>query len=495
MGLFDRLLKIPEKYKEEIIGYNKISESAKALDPSETNYRGASKMVRSLRAWLPFANPPQKDFPKHERETLVARSRDAYRNHLIARAVIGRARTNVIGRGLRLRSAINYESLGISQEEASALGDTIESEFRLWSDDPEECDAEGHNTFYQLQSLAFLTSLLSGECFVMLNRDRRRNGYPLKIQLIEPDRVCSPVGKFSETIIDGIEKDRFGKTVAIWVADINEYSSWPATWRRIPVYSRDGKRQILHIMGDKERPGQVRGVPFLAPIMENLLRIEQYTNAELTAASINAMLTVFLEKDMPSDEEPFEVDQSGAISLGNGAIVDLAPGERANMVDPTRPNVNFNNFVISIIRQIGAALEIPGDEILLHYDSSYSAARAVMLEAWKFYLTRREYFADQFCRRIYSEWLDDAVELDRVNLPGYNQDYATRRKYQQSRWIGPARGAIDELKEAQAAELRINIGVSSIAREAAAMSGDDWDTIHRELVYEQRARMEGGLIE
>jgi lambda family phage portal protein len=225
------------------------------------------------------------------------------------------------------------------------------------------------------------------------------------------------------------------------------------------------------------------------------LRIEQYTNAELTAASINAMLTVFLEKDMPSDEEPFEVEQSGAISLGNGAIVDLAPGERANMVDPTRPNVNFNNFVISIIRQIGAALEIPGDEILLHYDSSYSAARAVMLEAWKFYLTRREYFADQFCRRIYSEWLDDAVELDRVNLPGYNRDYATRRKYQQSRWIGPARGAIDELKEAQAAELRINIGVSSIAREAAAMSGDDWDTIHRELVYEQRARMEGGLIE
>jgi lambda family phage portal protein len=327
----------------------------------------------------------------------------------------------VIGRGLRLRSSFDYDNANLSEAQGNQIADQIEREFRIWAENAEECDAEGYSTFYELQSIAFLTTLISGEVFVILTQDKRKNGlYNLKVQLIEPDRVSSPFGVDNPNIIDGLEKDSLGRTVAIYVEEVaNQNLPMATEWRRIPVYRPDGTRQVLHIMSDKERPGQVRGVPFLAPIMENLLRVEQYTNAELTAASINAMLTVFIKKQMLNDEEPFEVQDNGNFRLGNGAIFDLAPGEEVDVVDPKRPNVNFAAFVNAIDHHIGAALEVPGDEILLQYNASYSAARAIMLQAYKFYVTKRDSFSNHFCKPIYSAWPDEAASIGRLSLPQY----------------------------------------------------------------------------
>ena len=53
---------------------------------SETRWRGASRMLRSMSSWIPFLGSPNRDLSTTERKTLVARSRDAMRNHLIARA-------------------------------------------------------------------------------------------------------------------------------------------------------------------------------------------------------------------------------------------------------------------------------------------------------------------------------------------------------------------------------------------------------------------------
>src|SRR5690606_19417135 len=84
-----------------------------------------------------------------------------------------------------------------------------------------------------------------------------------------------------------------------------------------------------------------------------------------------------------------ELDEQGNIALGNGAVVDLAPGEKANAANPSRPNANFDPFFVAVVKQIGAALELPLDELMLHYQASYSAARAAMLQAWRFYTARR----------------------------------------------------------------------------------------------------------
>ena len=77
-------------------------------------------------------------------------------------------------------------------------------------------------------------------------------------------------------------------------------------------------------------------------------------------------------------------------------------------------------------------------------------------------------------------------------MPGY-ADPAKRKAYCQAIWIGPARGAIDELKEANAAGKRIEIGVSNETLETAAMTGEPWQQVYRQRVREVEQRRQDGL--
>ncbi len=285
--------------------------------------------------------------------------------------------------------------------------------------------------------------------------------------------------------------------VGYWICNIHPgdrlQSPVLPSWKYYAAFGAEtGRRRVLHVWNDKERPGQVRGAPYLAPILEPLKQIERYGNAELMAAVVSAMLTVFIEHDkdiepaVDTDGKPIPAfggtDAGGNVALGNGAVVDLAAGEKASHVNPLRPNANFDPFFMAIVKQIGAALELPLDELLLHYQASYSAARAAMLQAWRFYILRRWALTQQFCQPLYGLLVDEEVASGRLSLPGY-ADPIRRKAYTRALWIGPARGAMDELKEALAAGKRIEIGVSNEAIETAAMAGEDW-----QAVYTQRAR-------
>ncbi|MFQ5737338.1 MAG: phage portal protein, partial [Thermodesulfobacteriota bacterium] len=177
-----------------------------------------------------------------------------------------------------------------------------------------------------------------------------------------------------------------------------------------------------------------------------------------------------------------------------GAMIGLAPGEKVNSVDPGRPNAAFDPFVMAILRQIGVALEIPFELLVKHFTASYSAARAALLEAWKFFVVQRKWLADNFCQPVYEAWLTEAVLLGRVPAPGFFDDPLLRKAYLGAEWIGPARGMIDESKEIKAAQMRVDMGVSNLDEETAALTGGDWERKHWQSVKEHRMRSEAGLI-
>lgn len=481
--------------------WNQLLPWASMPAPTETQgtrYRGASRTLRSLAQWLPTIGSATSDMPASEQRTLRARSRDAFRGHMIARAALTRSRTNIVGTGLMCRPSVDHETLGLTPEDGEKLSSVIRNSFEQWAEDPIECDWEMTSDFYALQGLALLSAMLSGDVFGLTPFDVRPGGVSgLKVQLVEADRVSNQDdGCDSDELVDGIDI-RNGAPIGCWIRDSHpgdvKNQNLP-TWAYYPIVGGEtGRRRVLHVWNDKERPGQMRGVPFLAPILEPLRQIERYGSAELMAAVISAMLTVFIERDATASEE-FDADgnpipafegqtaESPNLAMGNAAIVDLAPGERAKEVDPSRPNANFDPFFMAVVKQIGAALELPVDELLLHYQSSYSAARAAMLQAWRFYTLRRWALVQQFCAPVYGLWMDEEVAAGRLNLPGY-ADPVKRRAYARALWIGPARGSMDELKEAKAAQARIEAGVSNETIETAAMTGEDWATVHA-----QRAR-------
>ena len=59
-------------------------------------------------------------------------------------------------------------------------------------------------------------------------------------------------------------------------------------------------------------------------------------------------------------------------------------------------------------------------------------------------------------------------------------------------WIGAARGQIDELKETQAATLRIKFGLSTHEDELARL-GKDWRRVYAQLERERKEREARGI--
>jgi lambda family phage portal protein len=526
MSWFSRLL---GGSLDKPVGQIEASQPSDSSVRFNTRWLGASQMARSMRSWFAAIGSGKSDLNAGETRTLRARSRDAFRNHPIARAALTRARTNIVGTGLMCRPEVDHETLGLTADEAEVFNKQLRTAWARWAEDPLECDAEATLDFYGLQSLALLSALMSGDCFALTPYEERLGGVAgLKVQLIEADRIENPNGQANHAWLstsnpglqDGIALSQLGMPIGCWIRNNHPgddiVTAGPPSWEYYPVFGpMTGRRRVMHLWSDKDRPGQVRGAPWLAPILEPLRQISKWSENEMMAAVVSSLFTVFLKQAAPAlnpdgtEMTPFggmpEVPQgtgpdpatfvqpapATGVSLGNGAVISLPPGEEPVFANPSRPNGQFDPFFVAVVKQIGAALEIPSDELLLTYAGSYTAARAAMLQAWRFYLVHRTGVGGQFSQPIYGLWLDEEVASGRQVLAGY-ADPIRRRAWSNAIWIGPARGAMDEFKEAQAAELRIELGVSNEAMECAAMTGESRDQVYAQRVREINQRKADG---
>ena len=440
--------------------------------------------------------------------TLRQRSRMLYMGAPIATAALKRQRTNVVGSGLRLKSTINQDVLGLTQEQADEWQRHTEAEFALWAGHKDACDATGVNDFYGLQQLVMLAWPMSGDVFALVKRfaATQRMPYTLRLQLIEADRVRTPVDHGASPLInttgqapngnyiyDGVEVQANGRIAAYWVANNYLYQTTlqPTEFKRIEAYGRrTGLPNILHVM-DAERPEQYRGVPYLAQVMEPLLQMRRYTESELMAALVQSFFTAFIKTEAGSDDIPFNEVPTDDISrdpneyeMGPGTMNMLDPGEDVVFGSPTHPNTGFDVFMRSMCEQVGAALEIPADLLLMSFNSSYSASRAALLEAWKAFRMRREWLVKDFCEPVYELWLTEAVASGRISAPGFLTDPLVRRAYLQADWIGPSQGQLDPTKEVQAATMAIEAGLSTHEAEAIKLNGSDFASNAKRLATE-----------
>lgn len=485
----------------------KRQEARQKLNVMNSGYgnHGASIRKNSLLGWMFGGGSPDEDIVDNL-DTLRQRSRDLYMGGAtLATGAIKTARTNVVGTGLKLKPAPDAEVLGLSEEEAADLKKRIVREFNLWADS-EECDAARRDDFYGLQQLAFLSQILSGDVFALLPYIKRKPSvYDLRIRLIEADRCCDPPIRHDKDIRGGVEVDEYGAVVAYHFVNkhpLGTQDKVPA-WTRVEAFGAEtGRRNVLHLF-ETERPEQRRGVPLLAPVIEAFKQLGRYSDAELMSAVISSMFTVFVQTEnpatpavgsmIPESQQLLPGDQD-TLEMGNGTILQLEPGQTVKEANPSRPNTAFDAFVTAILRQVGAALEIPYELMIKNFTSSYSASRAALMEAWKMFRMRRAWLASDFCQPVYEEWFAEAVAKGRIPAPGFFDDPIIRRAYTRAEWHGPSAGQIDPLKEAQAAKLRVDEEFSTREREAAELTGGDFEQIHAQRVREEKLRRQDGLL-
>ena len=430
-------------------------------------------------------------------DKLRQRSRDHYRNTPLITGAINTKAYNVIGAGLQLQSTINNDYLGISDKEAAQWQKNTEFEFRLWAEE-KTADIEQTKTFYEMQSVAFVSSMISGDVFALTPYVKRKNNpYSLAIMLIEADRCSTPNAKeLEKNVHTGIKVDDNGAPVSYYFSKKHPADDYEFKWTEVPALGKSGRKNVIHLYS-QVRPHQKRGVPLLAPVIENLKQLQDYTNAELTAALVSGLFTVFVKTQSGEIPDPL-ADSSLSLdndeySLGAGAIVGLAEGEEITTANPNRPNTAFDGFTTSIIKQIAAGLDMPYELLMKHFSASYSASRGALLEAWKAFKTRRTWFANNFCKPIYEEFLIEAVLLGRINAPGFLEDPAIKKAYCGAVWVGPTQGQLDPTKETNAAELRVRSGFSTRTKEAAEMNGSDFDMNIKKAKDESAKMIESGL--
>lgn len=461
------------------------------------SYVGGSRHKRSLADYLPSGGDADSDL-LFDLPLLRQRSRDLLRNNPLALGALNTVCTNVVGTGLKLQARIDRDFLQLSDDEADQLESTIEREFRLWANST-CCDVTKTLNFSGLQELVFRSVLENGDCFILLSCQKNpvAQPYRLALQVIEADRICNQNdANDTEQLMAGIQKNACGAPVAYHILKTHPGSlkgNYANEWFVIPAFNpQTGSRQVIHLYRVL-RAGQTRGVPYLAPVIDALKQLGSYTEAEITAAVVSSYFTVFIKTPQGESQLITEKNNRGGsddeYQLGKGAIVDLAEGEDISTVNPGRPNAQFDPFVQSVLRQIGVALELPFEVLVKHFTASYSAARAALLEAWRFFMAKREWLAQNFCQVVYETWFLEAVCSGRIQAPGFiSGDPAIRAAYCGSHWIGPAPGQIDPLKEIQAARERIDAGISTLSRETAALTGEEWEKTHRQGVKEQKLR-------
>lgn len=285
--------------------------------------------------------------------------------------------------------------------------------------------------------------------------------------------------------------------VAYWIRNTHpgENSMEQTTFTRVEARGKDtGLPNIIQIM-NAERPDQYRGVTFLAPVIEELLQINRYTEAEITAAIIESFLTAFVTTNGDGSEMPFNEVGAGygeaeasydpnEYEMGPGTINVMNPGESVTFSDPKRPGSGFAGFVDAISTQIGAGLEMPKEILLKAFTSSYSASRGALLEAWKSFNMYRTWFVNDFCNPVYELWLNEAVAIGRVDAPGYFSDPAVRAAWLKCEWIGPSQGMLDPTKEIQAEQMACENGFSTHADSALRLNGSDYDSNIEQLARE-----------
>ncbi len=488
----------------------------KSVQNSGYSEGGASRQKNALKGFRANSYSPLEDIDVNL-DLLRQRSRTLFMTSPIAASAIKLNRTNMIGAGLKLKCRIDSQLLGLSQEQAEVWERKTEKEFALWAGS-KHCDALGLNDFYELQSIALISWLLNGDAFVLMDYEESTSymPYTLRLHLIEGDRISNPKSsggyvslnqkaENGNRIFNGIEVDNKGKVVAYHICNTYQNGSMLAKkeWVRVQaIGEKTGIPNVLHIM-EAERAEQYRGVPYLAPIIVVLRQLTQYTEAELMAAVINGIFSVFITTSDGSESVDFEgsieeiekVYETGDYQLGAGMINYLAPGEDIKMADATRPNVNFDTFASAMCKYMGAALEIPYEVLIKSFNNNYSASRAALLELWKYIKMRRSWFVNDFCQPIYEIFLAEAVASGRIQAPGFFSDPALKWAWCKAEWNGPAQGQLDPIKEATAAKIRVEQGFSTRERETVEINGGDFVGNVTQAKMENIKMIQAGLKE
>lgn len=404
--------------------------------------------------------------------TIADRARDAVRNNAYAARIVDLWVANAVGTGITT-------SWPSGSGEAAA--------WRAWAAGP-ECDAEGELDWSGLQALAFRAVVESGEGLVWMRpvRPTPDNPVGLTLQVLEGDRLDwqhTGMAANGNRIVQGIELDARGRKVAYWLRE--DYDEYPLLRRADAKRIRVPAEDVIHLYR-RRRPGQLRDVSWLAPILWQLKDLTEYESALLKKAFVEACLALVVTGD---DEEAVTGDvlrdargqaveaiepQTIMYRRGGGSVETISPSGGGSHAGFARRQLEAAS--------VGAGLtydQVSGDLS----QANYSSLRAGKIE-FRRLLEQIQYtmLVPMLVQRVAKRFHDQGALL---GLFAPQMPAATH--------VPPAPEMVDPLKDTMALIAQVRAGF--IAQdEAVAMFGRDFNEVMAKIAAANAAADEAGII-
>lgn len=500
---------------------------------------GADRTSRETMLWVADRRSPDQIINTAKPEA-DARGRDLVTNDGYAQGVVDVNRDSIVGAQYRLNALPNWEVLSriasprFDEAWAEEYQLAVEERFNLIADS-NDCwlDAARQLTFTGQIRMAIAGFVYTGEVLATAEWIREVDRpFATAIQTISPARLSNPNGMSDDAQLRaGVRKDIRGKPLGYHIRVTYPADYYPLNgadafkWNYVLAAKPWGRRQVIHIT-DPMQPSQTRGLSSLVAVLKQMRMTKRFQEIVLQNAVINASYAATIESELPSQvigaamgSVP-QTDMNGAfmgfiaewltglqsyLSTANTVAIDgakiphLFPGTKLNTTTLGTPGGVGSEFEVSLLRHIAAGLGLSYEEFANDFSkTNYSSGRAAMLKTWKHMSARKKFVADRFADELYALWLEEEMNAGNLPLPrGWGDGSAFylpfgKEALTECDWIGAGRGQIDELKETQAALLRVKGGFSTREQEIAKQGGD-WRKVFRQLSREQKMAGELGL--
>lgn len=328
-----------------------------------------------------------------------------------------------------------------------------------WNRFSDACDPEGLSDFYGVQHLTARAVVESGEALVQwLPRPSSWNlKVPLQCRVLEPDHLDTGKTEALSTggvVIQGVEYDAHGRRVAYWLFDQHPGEALPSI-RRKYVSTRVDAQWLDHVF-ERVRPGQVRGVPWTAPIALRVRDTDDYEDAlqvkkKIEACFVMAVTSAPGQASSPLGQTTVD-DKSRTVEKISPGLIYHATGGDVKFGQPSSSQGEAEYLIWqahAAAAGIGCTYQqMTGDNRQANY-SSMRAGRLefwVMLDAWQWHM-----MAPQCC----------APAARRV---GALLAALGRGDWRPAEWAMPFREKVDPDKDSKAELRELRTGSTHLAR-------------------------------
>lgn len=464
---------------------------------------------------------------------LRSRARDLVRNNPLAKNAVRMNRDAVSGSGMKLSLKIDWRTLGLPNIEAAAeWQDHVVRAWEAYAESVEfQVDARRQRTFSQIFALVDQTDYVDGESLAVLEMKPGVGIYQTCVNLIDVDRLSTPVGMIDGADIrGGIERDAYGEPIAYHIREGHPndvgLTIQALTWNRVERQTPWGRPIVLHTF-DHTRPEMTRGVTEFASVISTMQMLSDWNKTELESAVVKAAYAAYVksELDWGSAMQVLGAQTASLRSAGAGTgnpimdnvtahltnaakyysdqditwqgarIPHLMPNESIEVLRSDAANANFAEFESAFTRKLAAGLGVEAHELGKNYaDVNYSAARAALLSVWRTYRARRSRLISQFGMPFFGAWLEESIAIGAVQMPpGVTADFITVRPYLvRGTFVAWGKPMIDPMKERQAQQLGMQIGTDTL-ESLGADDGNNWRDTLDQLAYERAYKLKLGL--